>query len=91
MPLFNEELGHNPALQECAEYLSIYPVLVDGYLHTAIIDRAVHYDKGSQIIELIAGDEQDLLEILSDAFSGSRQKKTSLRLHGFSGTSCIAA
>ena len=70
VPLFNEEFGRNPSLEECAEHLGIRPVLLEGYLAHAdrpsSLDRAAHDEKGSQIVELIPSDEQDLLEALSD-------------------------
>ena len=89
MPLFNEEFGHNPSLLECAEHLSIYPVLVEGCLPTAIVDRALIGPRTmTRVVRLM-----NLLPVMSmiswkpfqTAFSGSRQRKTSLTSTGSAG------
>ena len=51
------------------------------------LDRATHGDKGSQIVELIASDEKDLLEGLSDRIQREQLEETSRSLDRFSRTS----
>ena len=38
------------------------------------LDRAAHDEKGSQIVELIAVDEEDLLEALSDRIQQEQEE-----------------